>query len=249
MLHGSICHQNIAMEKSVPQSIPLCSRTSRPHAADMPDLQEIHGSRKRKQSNATQENRAPKKTRENASQMVTPSLAGHHATILAELASKYDVVCASIISSTQIRKRVTNVTTHLLHPSPRKPHIVLLHARTAEVCKMITVVEQCKRVLVEEGRAWYQYNQMFDLPKTAKSKEVVEETVLEKKDENEAEDGDSDDDFELMQTRFKNAILPPPPTHTTKSLRIFLSATSISELRIIGGITVQASNETTTEGK
>ena len=211
----------------------------------MPDAQSLPGSKRRRQTNSSQETRPPKKPRENAPQTESPALIKPHEALLAQLAPKYDVLAASVISSTQIRKRVARATSHLLGTVAGKPRAVLLHARTADVCKMITVVECCKRVLVEEGRGWYQYNQLFDLPRAAEKKDVVEETVLERDGGKQAAEDDSDDndDFEVMQSRFENAVLPPQPTHITKSLRIIVSATLLPELKALDNVAVQASDE------
>ncbi|OAQ99187.1 hypothetical protein LLEC1_05958 [Akanthomyces lecanii] len=177
-----------------------------------------------------------------------------HASALRDLAAKYDVLPASVISSTPIRKRLVHITTHLLGTAggQGKPRAVLLYARTAEVCKMITVAEKCKRLLEEQGQAtWYQYNQLFDLPgedaargrKKKSKKRVVEETVLqmEEADGDEDDDDDESDAFETMQSRFEKAVLPRPTERTTKSLRIFLSTAAIPELKAKNGVTVQTS--------
>ena len=213
----------------------------------MPDAQSLSGSKRRRQANSSQETRPQKRPRENAPPTESPALLKPHEALLAELAPKYDVLAASVISSTQIRKRVARATSHLLGTAAGKPRAVLLHARTADVCKMITVVECCKRVLVEEGKGWYQYNQLFDLPKTAEKEDVVEETVLEKDEGKQVAEDDSDDsdddDFEVMQSRFENAVLPPQPTHIIKSLRIIVSTTPLPELKALGNVAVQASDE------
>lgn len=161
-----------------------------------------------------------------------------HKTIIKELSPKYDVLPFSVISSTQIRKRVTSVAQHLLHQTD-KPRVVLLHARTKEVCKLITVVEQCKRVIREEGKAWYQYNQLFDEPDRPRKRDLVEETVLQ----NEAGDGSDDDDFEVMHSRFENAVLPTPSNRTAKSLRVFISIQPVPELKTKENITSQSTEE------
>ncbi|KAM5352343.1 hypothetical protein ACJ41O_005066 [Fusarium nematophilum] len=167
------------------------------------------------------------------------TLIAPHRTILAELDSKYNVLAASVISSTKICKRVTNTANHLLGGGDR-PTLVLLHARTADVCKLVTVVETCKKVLGEEGKAWYQYNQLFDLPDKPKRRDVIEETMLEK----DAQDDDSDsDDFEVMHSRFEEAVLPRPSTRSVKSMRVFLSMVPIPELRSRKGTTAQFSGE------
>lgn len=136
-----------------------------------------------------------------------------------------------------------------------RPCAVLLYARPAEVCKMITVAETCKRLLEEAGQmTWYQYNQLFDLPaeyaERAKRKKrrgvVVEETVLLRvngEDQQDGDDASESDAFETMQSRFEKAVLPPPPERMTKSLRIFLSTTAMPELKAKDGVTLQASGQ------
>ncbi|EQK98517.1 hypothetical protein G6O67_004448 [Ophiocordyceps sinensis] len=168
-----------------------------------------------------------------------PSLIGPHEAIVGTLQAKHNVLVASVISSTQIRKRVELAVAHLVVAADgptEKSRLVLLHARTAQVCKMITVVEQCKRILSAKGKAWCQYNQLFDLPVEPRRPDVVEETVLDKNG------GDSDhDDFEVMSSRFEKAVLPAPPTRTVKSMRVFLSRQPISELDNEGAVTIQTS--------
>ncbi|KAM3505818.1 hypothetical protein MY11210_007813 [Beauveria gryllotalpidicola] len=239
----------------------------------MPATDTNHASKKRKPSTSIANPAVSKKPRPPPSDDAPPRpahdyspLCAPHAPILQDLGAKYDVLPASVISSTPIRKRLVHITTHLLGRAGggggdgrKKPRVVLLHARAAEVCKMITVAEKCKRLLEEQGEAaWYQYNQLFDVPRAdaeratrkreeRKKKRVVEETVLhveegeEEEEEVEDEDGDESDAFETMQSRFEKAVLPPAPDRTTKSLRIFLSTVAIPELQAKDGVTVQTS--------
>jgi hypothetical protein len=171
---------------------------------------------------------------------VVPSLITPHEAILTDLNPRYAVLSASIISSTAIRKRVTSAAKHLLDgPLDDKSRIVLLYARTAEVGKMITVVEQTKRILHEEGRPWFQYNQLFEQPVPSRKQDVIEETFLQEEDKSD----DDDDYFEVMKSRFEKAILPPPASKVHKSMRIFLATTSITELKSRTGVTVQSSQD------
>jgi hypothetical protein len=107
------------------------------------------------------------------------------------------------------------------------------------VCKLISIVEQCKRVLGKEGKTWYQYNDMFELPQREK-RGRIEETVLEK-DGDENEDDSDDDDFEVMASRFESAVLPEPSRRVVKSLRVFLSLKAVDDLKNREGVTVQSS--------
>ncbi|KAG5937759.1 hypothetical protein E4U53_008145 [Claviceps sorghi] len=169
------------------------------------------------------------------------SLIGPHEQVLSQLRPKYSILAASVLSSTKIRKRVTQITSHLGCRS-EPPAVVLLHARTAEVCKMITIAEQCKRILENQGRSWFQYNQMFDLP--ARKGEVVEETVLEG-EKGGPSDEDEDDGFEDMAGRFEKAVGPAPvlKERAVRSMRVFLSGQAIRDLGSIKGVTMQSSED------
>lgn len=195
-------------------------------------------SKKRKQQPSSQP-AASKKSRTEGN----ATLIGPHEGILKELSPKHNVLALSIISSTQIHKRVSSATSHLLDKTSGS-RAVLLHARPADVCKMMTVAEQCKRTLGEQGRTWYQYNELFDLPAGTKKKK----TVSKKVDLEEAEDDGSDSDdnaFETMQSRFEQAVLPPPRAQTYKSLRIFISSQAIPDLKSRESVTVQTSEDAT----
>ncbi|KAL7913915.1 hypothetical protein GGI35DRAFT_229472 [Trichoderma velutinum] len=172
-----------------------------------------------------------------------PTLIGPHEAILKELSAKHNVLALSVLSSTQIRKRVSSASSHLLDKSAES-RVTLLHARPADVCKMITVAEQCKRLLGEKGQAWYQYNELFDLPSEAKKKK---KNPRERGDvEEEAEENSDSDEgaFEAMGSRFEQAVLPPPRAQTYKSLRIFISHQAIPELNSKENVTVQTSDDT-----
>ncbi|KAG5915198.1 hypothetical protein E4U42_000104 [Claviceps africana] len=169
------------------------------------------------------------------------SLIGPHEALLSQLRPKYSVLAASVLSSTKIRKRVTQITSHLGCQSGL-PAVVLLHARTADVCKMITIAEQCKRILKGQGRSWFQYNQMFDLP--ARKGDVVEETILG--GEEGGPSGDEDDDgFEDMAGRFEKAVRPAPAVRerAVRSMRVFLSGQAVRDLEAMKGVTMQSSED------
>ncbi|KAL7801196.1 hypothetical protein V8C43DRAFT_273553 [Trichoderma afarasin] len=172
-----------------------------------------------------------------------PTLIGPHEAIIKELSAKHNVLALSVLSSTQIRKRVSSASSHLLDKSAES-RAILLHARPADVCKMITVAEQCKRLLGEKGQAWYQYNELFDLPPEAKKRKKNRHERGDVEEEAE-EDSDSDEGaFEAMESRFEQAVLPPPRAQTYKSLRIFISHQAIPELNSREDVTVQTSEDT-----
>ncbi|PTB68064.1 hypothetical protein BBK36DRAFT_1114493 [Trichoderma citrinoviride] len=195
---------------------------------------------KRKQPSPEPSSSKKPRTQENNNTLIGP----HEAT-LEELAPAHNVLALSVLSSTQIRKRVSSATSHLLQKASGS-RIVLLHARPADVCKMITVAEQCKRVLGEQGQAWHQYNELYDLPpESAKKKQKKTTSERVEVDEEAEEESDSDKGaFEAMESRFEKAVLPPPRVRTYKSLRIFLSHEAIPELKSRENVTVQTSEDT-----
>ncbi|KAK1247784.1 hypothetical protein MKX07_000672 [Trichoderma sp. CBMAI-0711] len=135
---------------------------------------------------------APVSSKKPRTQEPPNSLIGPHEATLKELAPAHNVLALSVLSSTQIRKRVTSATSHLLQKASGS-RIVLLHARPADVCKMITVAEQCKRVLGEQGQAWYQYNELFDLPPESVKRKKKATSDKVKAEEELEEDPDSDE--------------------------------------------------------
>ncbi|RGP74400.1 hypothetical protein FSPOR_1409 [Fusarium sporotrichioides] len=194
--------------------------------------------KRRPDTNPSPNAQSTKRPRSDDAPAQTFTLVAPHESIIAELNPKYEVLSASVISSTQIKKRITHVINHLLAQDDR-PQIALLYARTADVCKLITVVEKCKQVLSEEGKQYYQYNQLFDQPEKPKRKDIVEETILEK-GAMDGEDNDSgSDDFEVMHSRFEDAVLPRLSQRTIKSMRVFLSIVPVPELKLKKGVTVQ----------
>ncbi|TWU70811.1 hypothetical protein ED733_001515 [Metarhizium rileyi] len=198
--------------------------------------------RKRKETSCTTQPAKRSRSQPTPCTAAKPALIAPHEAIIAQLRPKYNVLAASVISSTQIQKRVKQAISHLGTTSDL-PNVVLLHARTAEVCKLITIVELCKRSLGEEGNTWFQYNELFELPEREK-KDLVEETVLERKGgENDSgeDDDDDDDDFEVMASRFERAVMPEPSKQVAMSMRVFLSMKEVEILKSRKGITVQSS--------
>lgn len=161
-----------------------------------------------------------------------------HGDVIRELSPKFNVIPVNVISSSKIQQRVSSVKESLASSATDKPTVVLLHSRTKEVCKVITIVELCKRLCSKDQITLYQYNEMFELPddqvKPSK-REKIDQTVLAK-----GNDSDDDDDFEVMQqSRILDAVLPAPPARKTKSLRVFLSTQPVPELKAKSSVTLQ----------
>lgn len=171
-----------------------------------------------------------------------------HQKILSELREKYDILPAFTISATQISKRATRVLEHLQKDNgdPRS-RVAFLHARPADVCKMITIAEVVKRELDSQrvdGKSgpWFQYNMMYEVPPRPKEADSIDETVLPG---GVGEDSDSDE-FEVMhsRSRFERAVVPEPSYRAPVSLSIFLSRESMPELKARSDVTSQSSEMT-----
>lgn len=176
------------------------------------------------------------------------ALSAFHEATLAELRSKYDVLVVSVISSTKVGKRVERILGHLRRaktqtggeqaagPMP----LALLHARPAEICKMITVAEKAKDVLASEGGFVYQYNHLFELPPQPPEPSVVEETVLAAGEEDSGEG--SDDGFEKLEI-YDKAANPKAEPRPVRSMGVFLSVEPVPELKAKAGVTVQTAGK------
>ncbi|KAM0287240.1 hypothetical protein ACHAQH_000554 [Verticillium albo-atrum] len=179
----------------------------------------------------------------------TVPLSPAHVSVLADLKTKYDILPALVISSSKIQKRVAYLLQHLQTDSgdPR-PRVALLHARPPEVCKMMTIAECLKRNLaagpgVGAGGQWFQYNMLYAVPlRPNEVEEVVEETVLGGNADGASLEDSDEDDFEVMESRFERAIMPPPSTRVVMSLSIFISVVPVPELKVRDGVSVQLHN-------
>lgn len=85
---------------------------------------------------------------------------------------------------------------------------------------------------------------MFEMEREEKRKDerkldVVEKTVLEGVGEGDDQEEETDDDFEVMESRFKKALVPPTRPTTVKSLRVFLALDAVQELKTREGVTAQ----------
>ena len=163
-----------------------------------------------------------------------------HGDVMRDLSSKYKIVTVNVISSSKIQQRVTSIKNTLSSSAPEKPIVILVHSRPREVCKVITIVELCKRL---NGDKIHQYNELFELPDDQvkpSRRDKIDETVLPRKDGDDASEESDQDDFEVMQqTRFANAVMPTAPARKTKSLRVFLSLVPVPELKARSSVTAQ----------
>lgn len=178
-----------------------------------------------------------------------------HEDLLAELKGKYTILTASVISSSKITKKVTQVLSHLGHvdlfSQSSVPGVMMLHARVGDSGKMVTVMELAKKRMDEAGQPWYQYNRVYEvsdngtkLKPTGKALEhaVIEKSVMEGQDGDDYED--EDDDFEPVETAFDRAVRDKPASDSKETyMSVFLSRVPIPELQSKAFITLQTSTK------
>lgn len=172
-----------------------------------------------------------------------------HEEVLEELKGKYSVATGSVISSSKINKKVTQVLAHLGHVDlfnqTSTPGVMMVHARANDANKMVTVMEIAKRHMNQAGQPWYQYNRVYEVADgrgsrgkpngRAADQTVIEDTVLGGGDADEEED-----DFEPVKTTFERAIEEKPAEETkTTYMSIFLSRVPMPELQSKAYITLQ----------
>ena len=178
-----------------------------------------------------------------------------HEELLAELKGKYAIVTASVISSSKINKKVTQVLSHLGHvdlfSQSSIPGVMMLHARVNDSGKMVTVMELAKRRMNEASQPWYQYNRVYEVSddgskakpaRKALDQTVIEDTVIASQDED-AED-EEEDAFEPVETAFDRAVRAKPDSNTKSAyMSIFLSRVPIPELHSKTFITLQTNGD------
>lgn len=198
------------------------------------------------------------KSTSNKKQRVGPSISNiprtlpmqPHEDLLTELKGKYAIATASVISSSKINKKVTQVLSHLGHVdlfSPASiPGIMMLHSRVSDSGKMVTVMELVKRRMDEAGLPWFQYNRIYEVsddgtkfrPTTrGLDQSVIEDTVMEGEFDDE---DDEEDAFEPVETAFDRAIRDKPASDPKMAyMSVFLSRVPMPELQSTAFVTLQ----------
>lgn len=175
-----------------------------------------------------------------------------HEELLAELKGKYEIMTASVISSSKINNKVTAVLSHLGHvdlfSQDSRPGVMMLHARAADASKMVSVMEIAKRRMGEIGQVWYQYNRVYEVAESRNSKAnptsngggraqgthtVIEDTIQD-------DDDEDDGSFEPMETPLDLAVKDKPPTESKNTyMSMFLSRVPMPELQAKSFMTLQ----------
>lgn len=174
-----------------------------------------------------------------------------HEELLQELKGKYSIATTSVLASSKINKKVTQVLSHLGHvdlfSQSSVPGVMMVHARANDANKMVTVMEIAKRQMNQAGHPWYQYNRVYEVADgrgsranptgRAADQTVVENTVLVGDG---ADEDDEEDAFEPVETAFERAIREKPAEESkTTYMSIFLSRVPMPELESKTYITLQ----------
>ena len=145
----------------------------------------------------------------------------------------YDLRVLSIISSTKIRNKVQQATQTITSASTgeaqKGPIVLVLTAREGVASKLVTIVEVTKRNLNDVKVPWYQYS--YIEPKTI---EIPRKTSNTDRHENASEDDDQDEGqpaFETMLPPMERKLMDKPKFRAVPIMTIFLSRSSIKELR------------------
>ncbi|KAL8857300.1 MAG: hypothetical protein Q9178_006066 [Gyalolechia marmorata] len=85
-------------------------------------------------------------------------------TELQHIQGQYDISTISIISSSKIHQKVTNLITRLENftfaNTDAKPGVVVLRAKATSASKLISVVEIAKADIAKRGGKWYEYSKL-----------------------------------------------------------------------------------------
>ncbi|TGJ87038.1 hypothetical protein E0Z10_g1760 [Xylaria hypoxylon] len=183
------------------------------------------------------------------------------AKVLSAIEARYEVQLQSVISSSKIKQRVLAMLRHLtpptmsssIEPKPDtlipKTKVSVLRAKATEAGKLISIAEIAKREIEKERSTsdsvvtetsqgsktgcWFQYIALGEELQQKHREEgntVIEETVLGDPGADE-QDHDEDDDFEVMKTPFERAIDGRPLVRGVPVMSLFLSRSSIEELK------------------
>lgn len=142
-----------------------------------------------------------------------------------------------IISSSHIQQKVSRVLELLSVKQKEKgkerPSVVMLHAKAACACKMISIAEIAKREVGKEGGKWFEYCVVGGV--VVERKEGVGKSSSER-DGREDGDGDGGTEeestaFETMRTPFERANEGRAKMRAVPVMSIYLSRVRIDALR------------------
>ena len=190
----------------------------------------------------------------------SPSSVPSIPTQVQHLQAQYDLSTISIISSSKIHQKVTNLITRLENftfaNTDAKPGVVVLRAKAASASKLISVVEIAKADIAKRGGKWYEYSKLhsellqFNKKKRmqpqdgkpladAASKRFTTESGTVENDAVDIEGNDSDDGevaFETLQHQSGGAALnEQSKVRATPIMTIYLACVPVPGLKDLLG--------------
>jgi hypothetical protein len=138
----------------------------------------------------------------------------------------------------------------LPNPAPAKTAVSILRAKASEAGKLVTIAEVVKREIEKEQPAsgpgageagqvtktgcWFQYIALGEEMRQRhrdQDSTVLQDTVLGGGLGADKEESEEDDEFELMKTPFERAVEGQPLVRGVPVMSLFLSRSSIEELK------------------
>lgn len=175
-----------------------------------------------------------------------------------KLEASYEVTDINIISSTQIKPKVSKILEILSDiPFPvapsTKPNVISMHAKGPVASKMITIVEIAKREITKAGKKFYQYNTLSQLVEEKKKISGAMNgqglpigrissaggASMERDDgvkEDNAEVDGEESCFETMKTPLERALEGRPKVRAVPVMTIYLSRIPIDILERFYGL-------------
>lgn len=170
--------------------------------------------------------------------------------LLAKLDSRFQVKTMSVMPSTSISKHVDRALEHLGRFSAWDrtvfPGVVLLCAKSAASCKLITISELVRRRIAEAEQKWFQYNILSETmweetPQPAEDPSVVEDTFMAVDHDGE---GDTDDEcFETIRPTIHEQAVRPAKIRYKAHMVVLLSRVRLDELKGGKNISLQTNEQ------
>lgn len=202
---------------------------------------------------------------ESEAQSKSPSESTLLVPIFPGLETTHTVTTMSIISSSNINKKVSRIL-ELLSEKPgeggddrkgmgregegKRRAVVMLYAKAPVVSKVVSVAEIAKREIAREGGKWFSYcvvgevvGEKIEKQKSGERKGQIQKAGSEgKEDGNQIEEDiedeeDEEEAFEVMKTPFERAleVEGKPKVRAMPVMSLYLSRVRIDALRVIYG--------------
>ncbi|KAF4624427.1 hypothetical protein G7Y89_g13741 [Cudoniella acicularis] len=197
-------------------------------------------------TNQTPEDDSMDQTPSQEKSTAKPSITASIKVPFGDLANSHDVLPISVISSSQIEKKVNSVLNHLkTFPAipPVKLAVVMVYSKAKSASKLITIIEIAKREIGSNGGKWFQYNVIDQVkePRENTTEKQIRKPADTQGDEGkssidadpieEPESDNGEQSFETMKTPFERAIEGKLKIRAVPIMTIYLSRVRIESLK------------------